>query len=641
MMRFPKVLFLVLFFVTDVSSAELSSREKRMIDTVNLTVRKAGASFQAGKFDESAEHIRRAIKQIEIATSTASADVYDAMLPAMKRVATAHAMLELEGLSLPPFRRPARPEPKPDVPASMPKTSSSETQTPTSPMLQEGLSFTNQVAPILVNRCGKCHIDSIKGQFSMANFDVLMKGPPEGVVIFAGDVVGSRLIETIKTGDMPRGGGKVSPDELKVLEAWIQAGAKFDGDNPAAPLGGGSPTATPVRRNQPTIKRATGDETFSFAADVAPLLVANCNGCHIGAMQDKGGLRMDTFAQLLRGGDSGEVITPGKGSESLIIQKLRGMGEGERMPAGGRPALSEEAIQLITTWIDEGAALDGASETQPIPVMAQLAWAATATDQQMSKKRAELARNSLDLVAASAPATMESTEHFNVVGTAAPQTLQLVAQAAEHHMQTVRTVVQEGQGEAFFHGRATIFVLPRRYDYSEFAKMVERRAVPPEWTAHWKFDGVDAYVAMVATDRDDEETIQNRLLEPLVSLAVATRAGDVPRWFAQGVGTTIASRMNRSDDAAARDRQRAEMIQAVAVTEDAKKFLEDKLTPEQSDLVGAAVMGTMLDPSQRKYFDKLIRQLSDSNSFDKSFEQTFRMPVVAYVDNWLKRVQRP
>ena len=48
----------------------------------------------------------------------------------------------------------------------------------------------------------------------MATFAALMKGPPEGVVvIFAGDTVGSRLIETIETGDMPRGGGKVSPQE--------------------------------------------------------------------------------------------------------------------------------------------------------------------------------------------------------------------------------------------------------------------------------------------------------------------------------------------------------------------------------------------------------------------------------------------
>ena len=315
------------------------------------------------------------------------------------------------------------------------------------------------------------------------------------------------------------------------------------------------------------------------------------------------------------------------------------MGDGERMPAGGTAPLSEEAVQLITTWIDEGAALDGASATQPIPVMSQLAWAKSATDAQMSERRAELATMNMGLVVASESPTTETTEHFTVIGTASPQTLQVVAQAAEQSMQTVRTVVQASEGEAFFHGRATIFVVPKRYDYSEFAKMVERRAIPNEWTAHWKFDGIDAYVAMVATDRDDEVTIQNRMLEPLVSLAVATRGGDVPRWFAQGVGTTIASRTIRTENASARDRQRAEMIQAVAVTENAKKFLDGKLTPEQSDLVGAAVMATMLDSTQRKYYDKLMREIASGSPFDAAFAQTFQVSVVNYVDAWLKRVR--
>ena len=84
------------------------------------------------------------------------------------------------------------------------------------------MSFTKNVAPILVNRCGRCHVSDSKGDFNMGTFAALMKGPPEGVVIFAGDTVGSRLIETIETGDMPRGGGKVTPDELKLLKEWIK-----------------------------------------------------------------------------------------------------------------------------------------------------------------------------------------------------------------------------------------------------------------------------------------------------------------------------------------------------------------------------------------------------------------------------------
>ena len=258
------------------------------------------------------------------------------------------------------------------------------------------ISFTKTVAPILVSRCGRCHVSDSKGGFNMATFAALMKGPPEGVVIFAGDTIGSRLIETIETGDMPRGGGKVTPQELQTLKAWIVAGAKFDGADPGAPIAAGATPPPTTASPRPAARRATGKETVSFAAHVAPLLVDNCKGCHIDAMQTRGGLRMDTFAQMLRGGDSGAVITPGRGEASLLVKKLRGM-VGQRMPAGGRPALSDESIKLISTWIDEGATLDGASETQPLSVMSQLAWASSATSKQMSERRQQLADKNMKL----------------------------------------------------------------------------------------------------------------------------------------------------------------------------------------------------------------------------------------------------
>ena len=66
------------------------------------------------------------------------------------------------------------------------------------------------------------------------------------------------------------------------------------------------------------------------------------------------------------------------------------------MPAGGRPALPEASIKLISTWIDEGATLDGASETQPLGVMSQLAWANAASADQMSARRKELAEANVE-----------------------------------------------------------------------------------------------------------------------------------------------------------------------------------------------------------------------------------------------------
>jgi mono/diheme cytochrome c family protein len=523
------IALLCVFLNATIVRADLSLKEKRAANEINATIMQAGKSFAAGEFDEAGGKIREAMKQISAATTEGSPEFYDSLEPAMKRISKAHTLLELEGVSLPPFRRPKRPDMMPVVPATSKPTPA---PTPPTPSPDSALSFTKTIAPILVNRCGRCHVSGSKGQFNMASYSALMKGPPSGVVVFPGDLIGSLLIETIETGDMPRG-GRMGAGELDTLKAWVKAGAKFDGPNPDDPIGA-STTMMPVEAARPELKRATGRETVSFASDVAPLLVENCNGCHIDAMQNRGGLRMDTFAQILRGGDSGAIVTPGKGEQSLLVRKLRGM-EGDRMPAGGRPAFSEESIKLISTWIDEGATLDGASESQPLRVMSQLAWARKATPAQISERRGMLAQKNMKLATPSGGQILTyESEHFFVIGSASQGTIELVAELAEKQMKTVKTVVDAASGEAFFNGRATLFVMPRSYEYGEFARMVEgKESLPSDWSSHWNFDGIDAYVSLVASDRDEEDEISSRLTGALVSLAVSTRGGDVPRWLAE------------------------------------------------------------------------------------------------------------
>ncbi len=644
-------------------AADLSLRERQMAKAIQTSVMKAGSNYAAGNFDQAGESIREAMRQVEEASKLGSPELYDALEPAMKRIEKAHTMLEFEGVSLPPFRRPERPtdapamaspvkatkpapaKPAPTKPAPTKPAPTKPGPTRTAPRKpaagnppsepESMISFTKTVAPILLTRCGRCHASDSKGGFNLATFAALMKGPPEGVVIFAGDTVGSRLIETIETGDMPRG-GKVTPEELQTLKAWIISGAKFDGPDPSAPIAGGAAPPPTDTNPPPEVRRSTGNETVSFAADVAPLLVKNCNGCHIDAMQTRGGLRMDTFAQLFRGGDSGAVVTPGKGEQSLLVKKLRGM-VGEQMPAGGRPALSDDSIKLISTWIDEGATLDGASETQPLGVMSQLAWAASATPEQMSERRQQLAEANMKLVTASGGnVTSKVTDHFFVVGSASSGTLDLVAELAESQMKTVKSVVTAGEGDAFFHGRATLFVLPKRYDYSEFAKMVEGRGLPASWNSHWQFDGIDAYASLVATERDDKDEIADRLAAPLISLAVATRGGGVPRWLAEGVGVATASRNANTRDRDARRKVEAEISQALAAMTGAKQFLDGKMSPEQTDHIGAAIATSLLDRTHRRSFDAMLRSLDGGKPFERAFSESFRVTPTQFVESWMK-----
>ena len=94
------------------------------------------------------------------------------------------------------------------------------------------------------------------------------------------------------------------------------------------------------------IKIATGKETISFAKDIAPVLATTCANCH-GMMRPGGNFSLFTFEGLIKGGDSGSPVQSGKGADSFLIKKLRGMvSQGQRMPLNLDP-LPEDVIAKI------------------------------------------------------------------------------------------------------------------------------------------------------------------------------------------------------------------------------------------------------------------------------------------------------
>lgn len=634
---------------------KLDTRARRIVMTIGASMKTAGAEFQAGRFPESTQTLDKAIQQIGIGLSTGSPELYDALLPTMQRIVNARALLEFEGVAVDPFSVPPRPSESSDATPmaggeAKPMTNPDPFATSTPPAnpatpTPGGVSFVGEVAPILASRCGGCHINGSKGGFSLATFAALMKGPPEGVVIFAGDTVASRLIETIETGDMPRGGGKVSPAELMTLKKWINEGAQFDGTDPSVQLtsltNGTAPAAAPTREKV-SINMPTGKETVSFASQIAPILVDNCGGCHIDAMRNQGGLSMDTLARLFRGGDSGKIVQAGRGEQSLLVRKLRGL-EGDQMPAGGRPPLSETDIKLISTWIDEGATIEPAQQEMPLNVLTKQAWLAAASTDEVTQRRAELAEQHFSLTGAdSSRLTQHRSEHFSVWGDASPGLLEAVAERAETALQKASVVIPSNQlqqpADTFFNGLASIYVLPRRYDYSEFAKMVEGRSVPTDWQSHWKFDGIQAYVAVVASDRDEDAEIADRLAAPIASLAVASRSISVPRWFADGLGQVAAASKVKQDRSEMAKTQ-AELITAIGTLKSGKDFIAGKLPPERADLIAAAVCQSFLTRENRRGFDSIMRNLAEGKPFDTAFVTGMNATPVEYFDAWLNWVK--
>lgn len=104
-----------------------------------------------------------------------------------------------------------------------------------------------------------------------------------------------------------------------------------------------------------------------FERKIRPLLHAQCRPCH-GPDKQKAGLRVDARAALLRGGDSGPALVPGKPEQSLLLKALRHIDPEVRMPPpkSGK-TLPAGAAEDVEAWIRAGAPYPGGVETNTAP----------------------------------------------------------------------------------------------------------------------------------------------------------------------------------------------------------------------------------------------------------------------------------
>jgi mono/diheme cytochrome c family protein len=91
-----------------------------------------------------------------------------------------------------------------------------------------------------------------------------------------------------------------------------------------------------------------------YLRDVKPIFAEHCYRCH-GASQQKSGLRMDTAAFALKGGENGPAFKAGKSADSLLVQAVKGTHPDVSPMPYKKPPLTSAQIGLIEQWIDQGA----------------------------------------------------------------------------------------------------------------------------------------------------------------------------------------------------------------------------------------------------------------------------------------------
>jgi hypothetical protein len=99
---------------------------------------------------------------------------------------------------------------------------------------------------------------------------------------------------------------------------------------------------------------AQAPDTAFFETKIRPVLVARCYGCHASTLPSPmSGLALDTKAGVLKGGDGGPVVVPGKPAESRLLAAIRYTDPDLQMPPAGK--LSDSVIADFETWIASGA----------------------------------------------------------------------------------------------------------------------------------------------------------------------------------------------------------------------------------------------------------------------------------------------
>jgi mono/diheme cytochrome c family protein len=116
--------------------------------------------------------------------------------------------------------------------------------------------------------------------------------------------------------------------------------------------------------------RAQEAKPVSFRREIAPLLNRRCAACH-NEENAKGRYRVDSFARLLKPGESAEKpVVAGRPEQSELFRLLLESDPNDRMPQKADP-LPPAEIALIKRWIAEGAPFDGGAADRPLVEMAR------------------------------------------------------------------------------------------------------------------------------------------------------------------------------------------------------------------------------------------------------------------------------
>ena len=324
--------------------------------------------------------------------------VRDTLAPDAARSLLIHSALAsgVTGLDAASPNAPAAEPAAPVATASSAAPSAAPAAATSAPSSAEKAVFPGLIAPLLANRCGKCHgAQKQKGRLRLDSLAALLAGGKNGHGVVPGDpahgTVLARLALPASDDEHmpPAEEPQLTASQIALLKWWVGAGANGEIPTSAAPTAlvanarnarAAPPAAAPA--DSAPIASATPQAATEHAAldpallaalpptvqlyrdVVKPMLSNRCGACHSGADPD-GDMRIDDRPRLL----ASKAIVPGKPKQSELVLRVRLPATKNRHMPPAIAAQPEPAeLDALELWIAEGAREDAVIESASLPV---------------------------------------------------------------------------------------------------------------------------------------------------------------------------------------------------------------------------------------------------------------------------------
>jgi mono/diheme cytochrome c family protein len=432
--------------------------------------------------------------------------------------------------------------------------------------------------------------------------------------------------------------------------------------------GAASTKGTASNKGAASKKDAGENAPLSFSQDIAPILVANCVGCHSGEGVGlrRGKLDLSTFEALKKGSqkrtEDQEIVIAGKPDDSHLVLRVKG-DEEPRMPQGNNNRLSADAVARIAQWVKEGAKLDEGLD----PKTLIKSYAAT-PEQVVRKQTAKLPPQERDKKVEATglerwsradpklKPEIERGDHFIMFSN-------LPSDRAKAALKTME--VQYGHLKRLFGSPAmdwpeklSLYVFANRKDFVQFVRMDDPNA-DADIRSSAKLSMVQPYLAIVdpalgkkeepaaakrrssrskrGDAKDAESTGADRTLAGVLSEALGTNVASTagsPRWLSLGIGTFLAAQVERGSPYYRHLRQTAfaEFGQGWRSRASEALGATDKITAESLQAVGFALVEAIMSGWRQGFPDFVHGMLQGGDKLDDVLKEVYGVTREEFLD---------